>query len=298
MFKRETIKFLIPKGMLSLINSSIDYRDVVPMYINPTSVQTNYSKNISETQTIGGFVMQYWGDKITTMSIQGTTGSGGIDAINVLYEIYKSEQITFKKILLNRQQKLREDIQSTKAGIDQEVNVAQALDQMFLGGAVTNIFNGVTETMDFLKDAVNGVDNSPQTSKVNLLPTLSSLAISLDMYFQGKTYRGYIESMSITENGSNPGHFDYTIQFKSIKEYGERNNFMPWHTNPRDEAGNPIQKPRVGPNGANYNPTFPYVDAKSTPSTARSITRVTDDQVGTSQESGDSNNISRYNKIK
>lgn len=298
MFKRETIKFLIPRGTLSLLSSSIDYRDVVPMYINPTSVQTNYSKNISETQTIGGFVMQYWGDRITTMSIQGTTGSGGIDAINVLYEIYKSEQITFKKILLDRQQKLREDIQSTQAEINQEVSLGQALDQIFLGGTATNIFNGVTETMDFLKDAVNGVSNSPQTSKVNLLPTLSSLAVSLDMYFQGKTYRGYIESMNISENASSPGHFEYTIQFKSLKEYGERTNFMPWHTNPRDEAGNPIQKPKVGPNAANYNPTFPYVDAKSVGTTARSVTRVTDDQAGTSQESGDINNTSRYNKIK
>ncbi len=104
--------------------------------------------------------------------------------------------------------------------------------------------------------------------------------------------------MNVTENGSNPGHFDYTIQFKSIKEYGERNNFMPWHTNPRDEAGNPIQKPKVGPNAANYNPTFPYVDARSIETTARSITRVTDDQVGKSQESGDSNNFSRYSRIK
>ena len=88
MFVRETIKFLIPTSLLSLNTSGMADREIVPLYINPTSIQTNYTKNISETQTIGGFIIQYWGDRITTMSINGTTGSGGIDAINILYQVH------------------------------------------------------------------------------------------------------------------------------------------------------------------------------------------------------------------
>jgi hypothetical protein len=297
MFVRETIKFLIPTSLLSLNTSGMADREIVPLYINPTSIQTNYTKNISETQTIGGFIIQYWGDRITTMSINGTTGSGGIDAINILYQVYKSEQIQFKNILLKRQAELASRISEAQTA-SQETGVVdqfQALDQVLFNGAFSNIANGVSETMDFFKSAVAGNDTS-KTSSVRLLPTMSAFAVSLDMHFQGKVFRGYIDSMSITENASSPGHFDYTIQFKSLKEYGERTNFMPWHINPRDEAGKPIQKPKVGPNAANYNLSFPYVDAKSTTSTAKSVSRVTDDQVGTSNETG--NLTPRYSKIK
>ena len=297
MFVRETIKFLVPTSLLSLNASGMSDREVVPLYINPSSIQTNYTKNISETQTIGGFVIQYWGDKITTMTIGGTTGSGGIDAINILYQVYKAEQIQFKKILLKRQVDLANKVKEAETASQETgvVNTLGALDEVLFNGAFSNFANGVSETMDFFKSAVAGNDVS-RSSPVKLLPTLSAFAVSLDMHFQGKVFRGYIDSMSITENANSPGHFDYTLQFKSLKEYGERTNFMPWHINPRDESGKPIQKPKVGPNGASYNLTFPIIDAKLTTSTARSVSRVTDDQVGTSNETG--NLTPRYSKIK
>jgi hypothetical protein len=294
MFTRETIKFLIPTSLTSILSSSVGDRKVVPLYINPNSFQTNYSKNISETQTIGGFIIQYWGDRITTISIQGTTGSGGIDAINILYDVYKSEQTSFRNMMIVRRQQLQAAIKDSQSGTE-SLNVGQALDQVLLNGAFSEIANGISETMDYFKKAITGEEI--EKSSVELMPTLSAFAVSLEMHFQGKIYRGYIESMNVTESSNAPGHFDYTIQFKSLKEYGERKNFMPWHINPRDESGNPVQKPRVGPNGQNYNLSFPIVDARSVTSTARSVSRVIDDQVGTSDEIGDVNNFSRRSKI-
>jgi hypothetical protein len=294
MFTRETIKFLIPTSLTSILSSSVGDRKVVPLYINPNSFQTNYSKNISETQTIGGFIIQYWGDRITTISIQGTTGSGGIDAINILYDVYKSEQTSFRNMMIVRRQQLQAAIKDSQSGTE-SLNVGQALDQVLLNGAFSEIANGISETMDYFKKAITGEEI--EKSSVELMPTLSAFAVSLEMHFQGKIYRGYIESMNVTESSNAPGHFDYTIQFKSLKEYGERKNFMPWHINPRDESGNPVQKPRVGPNGQNYNLSFPIVDARSVTNTARSVSRVIDDQVGTSNEIGDVNNFSRRSKI-
>ena len=294
MFTRETIKFLIPTSLTSILSSSVGDRKVVPLYINPNSFQTNYSKNISETQTIGGFIIQYWGDRITTISIQGTTGSGGIDAINILYDVYKSEQTSFRDMMIVRRRQLQAAIKDSQSGTE-SLNVGQALDQVLLNGAFSEIANGISETMDYFKKAITGEEI--EKSSVELMPTLSAFAVSLEMHFQGKIYRGYIESMNVTESSNAPGHFDYTIQFKSLKEYGERKNFMPWHINPRDESGNPVQKPRVGPNGQNYNLSFPIVDARSVTNTARSVSRVIDDQVGTSNEIGDVNNFSRRSKI-
>lgn len=297
MFKRETIKFLIPTSMLSITSNSIGNRKIIPLYINPSTVQTTYSKNISETQTIGGFIIQYWGDRITTISINGTTGSGGIDAINILYEVYKAEQTSFNTNLLARRKKLQLAVENAQQGQTENPDGLRALDQVLFNGAFTDIVDGVSNTMDYFKSAITGEEIGEENKPVKLMPTLSAFAVSLEMHYQGRINRGYIDSMTVNEDGNSPGHFNYTIQFKSLKEYGERNNFMPWHTNPRDESGKPIQKPKVGPNALNYNLSFPIVDVKNVSNTARTVSRVTDDQTGTSNETGDVNNFSRRSKI-
>src|SRR6266404_5969472 len=58
---------------------------IVEMYINPQSVNYGYSKQITETRTKGGYVLQYWGENLTTLNLGGTTGTSGIEGINVLY---------------------------------------------------------------------------------------------------------------------------------------------------------------------------------------------------------------------
>lgn len=297
MFKRETIKFIIPTSMSSLLLSTAGNSRVVPLYINPTTITTNYTKNISETQTIGGFVIQYWGDKITTMSINGTTGSGGIDAINILYDVYKSEQKSFEKTLIKRRQELLDKANENKQYLDSNPTRLEAIDQVLFGGAISELASGVSETMDYFRASYTGENISGQNTKTTLMPTLSAFAVSLEMHYQGRINRGYIDNMNVTESASSPGHFDYTISFKSLKEYGERKNFMPWHTNPYDSSGNPIQKPKVGPDGLNYNPSFPVI-YPGTETTAKTISRVTDDQVGTSKETGSTSNTSRLSKIR
>jgi hypothetical protein len=297
MFKRETIKFIIPTSMSSLLLSTAGNSRVVPLYINPSTITTNYTKNISETQTIGGFVIQYWGDRITTMSINGTTGSGGIDAINILYDVYKSEQKSFEKTFIKRQQELLDKANENKQYLDSKATRLEAIDQVLFGGAISELASGVSETMDYFRASVTGENISGQNTKTTLMPTLSAFAVSLEMHYQGRINRGYIDSMNVTESANSPGHFDYTISFKSLKEYGERKNFMPWHTNPYDSSGNPIQKPKVGPDGLNYNPSFPVI-YPGTETTAKTISRVTDDQVGTSKETGSTSNTSRLSKIR
>ena len=68
----------------------------VQMYINPENFVVRDSKQITETRTKGGCVMQYWGEKLTQMTLSGTTGSSGIRGINVLRDIYRSENRGFE----------------------------------------------------------------------------------------------------------------------------------------------------------------------------------------------------------
>ena len=298
MFTRETIKFLIPTNLKSLDGPG--FRRSVPLYINPSTIQISYSKNISDTQTIGGFIVQYWGDKITILNITGSTGSGGIDAINILHSIYKSEQIEFQALLLKRQSEYKKKIEEgqKEAEANGPTNALSAIDEILFDGQLTKTWNGVGETIDFFKSQIENTGYSDERNTVSLLPTLSAFAVSLEMYFQGKIYRGYIESMSVTENASSPGLFDYNIQFKSLKEFGERKNFMPWHTNPRDESGKPKQKPTVGSSTGDYNLSFPFDSAKKTVKTASSVSKVIDDQVGTSSENNNIDQFLRFNKVR
>jgi len=71
----------------------------IEMYINPNNLQTQDRKLQNTTRTKGGYVLQYWGEELTTVSIAGNTGDGGIEALNVLRDIYRSEQIALAKFL-------------------------------------------------------------------------------------------------------------------------------------------------------------------------------------------------------
>lgn len=71
----------------------------VEMYINPTSLNFTETKTISSVKTKGGFINQYWGEELSTLTINGETGSGGIEALNVVRDIYRSEQIAVQRII-------------------------------------------------------------------------------------------------------------------------------------------------------------------------------------------------------
>jgi hypothetical protein len=55
------------------------------------------------------------------------------------------------------------------------------------------------------------------------------LALGIEMYYSGWVFRGYFESMSVTESAERIGMFDYDIAFTVTQRRGYRTNFMPWH---------------------------------------------------------------------
>jgi hypothetical protein len=52
------------------------------MLINPGNLDTSYTQLINETRTLGGFVQEFWGEQLTTLSSSGRTalsyGVGGL----------------------------------------------------------------------------------------------------------------------------------------------------------------------------------------------------------------------------
>lgn len=174
----------------------------VQMYINPENFSVAESKQITETRTKGGFVVQYWGDNLTKLSLSGTTGSSGIKGIQVLRDVYRAENHAFELVAATQMEELIEV--ATEGGLD-TANIA---------GTMFNIAH--------------------ENRKRNFIlrPTLASLALSIMLFYQGVQYRGYFTEFSMTESVQKLGLFDYNMAFTVTEVRGSRKNFMPWHKEP------------------------------------------------------------------
>jgi hypothetical protein len=191
----------------------------IEMYINPSELRIEQSKVAQSTRTKAGFIYQYAGENLTTISLSGTTGSSGIEGINLLEKIYRSEQLSFENIA-----------RTLDANPKAAASIESALTSMFSGaftGAANTIFNEIVDSV--ASAAVPDVYTQPS-------PTLASLAAAVEMNFQGVTYRGFFNSFSFTESASSPGLFEYIFSFTAYAKLGERINFMPWHRRPEGQS--------------------------------------------------------------
>lgn len=238
--KRQTLKFLVPTSLTAVKSSDLTDRTIIPVYINPNSIRIQDSKLIESSPTKGGYMTQYWGEALSILEISGTTGSGGIEAIHILRDVYRHEQIQFHKLLLERAALLSasatEEITNTSTSNVQS-GIVSAIDEL-LNGGFRSISDGIKSTIESISDAFNSASTS--SVKVELFPTIAAFAVSIDLYFQGEKFRGYFKNFNVDENAESPGLFDYSFTFEVIKRSGRRKNFMPWHRTPYDFSGNPI----------------------------------------------------------
>ena len=198
------------------------HRGYVQMYINPQQMSVDDKKDITPVRTKGGFVIQYAGENLTTISLTGTTGSAGIEGINILESIYRSEQEAFEGVA---------------RALEERLSVLQM-------GTIT----GLTSFLDpnLLQIASDSVQNFGRPQ-----PTLASLAANIELFFQGKLYRGYFTDFNVTEQVPESGHFRYTLTFVAYARQGVRRNFMPWHRQPlhpantHDSQVNPLSFPEI-----------------------------------------------------
>lgn len=237
---RQVLKFLIPVTVESLGRDDLTGRAIVPVYINPDSINISKNKNISSTQTKGGYVVQYWGEQLTEMTVRGSTGSGGIEAINILDSVYRNEITQFNKILLARATNADTSFR-TALEDSSTANIGSGLVSIFdefTNGGVSGIIDGTKSAIDEIVDAARGTtDDNP--SSVPLIPTIGAFGVSMIIFWQGVKYTGYFKNFSYSEDSSKPGLFDYDFSFTVIKQKGTRKNFMPWHRNPYDYNNEP-----------------------------------------------------------
>jgi hypothetical protein len=216
-----------PKGIRTrqLIRWRVPGLGFVDMYINPQSMDIVEKKVIQKQRTKGGYIIQYWGEELMTIRISGSTGASGIEGINILRKVYRAEQDSFMQVA----QSLADRVNSYTAGGNIANVIAQGAGQSAkdLSGSVTGgLITGLL-----------GGGSSP-----SLLPTLGSLAVSVELFYQGWVFKGFFEEFTVNETVSNgPGIFNYSLNFTVLDRRGSRDNFMPWHRQPAvtDQSGNP-----------------------------------------------------------
>lgn len=195
-----------------LIRWRIPAQGYVDMYINPQNLKIDEKKVVKYQRTKGGYIVQYWGEELTKISLDGTTAASGIEGINILYDVYRAEQSAFQRVAQS---------------------MADRLNSFSVGGSVSSLIGAASKQQlgQSIGTAVSGLFGGSSTPEV--LPTLGSLALSIELYYQGWVFKGFFENFSVTENVSNgPGVFMYTMNFVATDKRGTRTNTMPWHRMP------------------------------------------------------------------
>lgn len=208
---------------------------IVEMYVNPQSIKYGDKKHIpSPTRTRGGYIVQYWGEELGTLSISGTTGSAGVEGINVLYDVYRNEQVAMDALAL-----------AVEAAKDKQSS-GNMLDSILgSGNLLTGVGKAIGVGIDALFDQVTNVIQSGSIDPNTPKPTLASIAFQTEIYWSGWVFRGYFTSMSVTESANALGLFDYSMEFVVTQKRGLRLNFMPWHRSSTEGPSN--SDPSFGP---------------------------------------------------
>lgn len=208
---------------------------IVEMYVNPQSIKYGDKKHIpAPTRTRGGYLIQYWGEELGTLSISGTTGSSGVEGINVLYDVYRNEQVAMDTLAL-----------AIEASKDAQSNTNMIDSVLGSGNLLTGVGKAIGVGIDSLFDQVTNVIQTGSIDPSTPKPTLASIAFQTEIYWSGWVFRGYFTSMTVTESAEKLGLFDYTMEFIVTQKRGLRLNFLPWHRSATEGPSN--SDPSFGP---------------------------------------------------
>ncbi len=194
---------------------------MVQMYVNPQQIQYQERKHISRQRTKGGYVLQMWGEELGQLSISGTTGSSGVEGINILEDVYRSEQLAYDPYALAFAAEADARSELDPFGIGNPGGNLLGLGGSLLGSAVDT-------TLGMMNSAIATGSPSVQRPK----PTLASLAFSVEMYWSGWVFRGFFQDFRVDERADRLGLFDYNMTFVYTQRRGLRTNFLGWHRSP------------------------------------------------------------------
>ena len=188
---------------------------IVKMFVNPSSIQYRHQKIISKDLTKGGFSLQYHSEDLSTLNIGGTTGSSGIEGINVLYQIYRAEQYAFDATGLSLAANDQPDVLNSLIG----------------SGSSTSVLNGNVSGIGNAIGSLIGLNSGNQSLLSENINSLAQNAFTVECYYNGIVYRGYFNNMNITESAQD-FMFQYQMEFTVTQTRGMRSNYFGWNKSP------------------------------------------------------------------
>lgn len=200
----------VASNVRNIVNWFVPEIGIINMYVNPQTIDYNLRKLITPQRTKGGYIVQYWGEELTTLNIRGHTGSSGVEGLNVLYEIYRAEQYLFDPIALTMASN----------------NSISGLNSLVSG--VLSQLGGASSVLSAATQGVFGINPLGQNIQPSNIPSLASIALGIEMYYTGWVFRGFFTSFSFTESAERLGLFDYNIGFTVTQRRGYRTNSLPW----------------------------------------------------------------------
>lgn len=186
----------------------------IRMYINPSAISYVHKKIINKDRTKGGYTLQYWGEELGQLHISGTTGSSGIEGINVLYEIYRAEQYAMDSVGL-----------SLAANNASQPNLLSSL--LDTGSDTSGLLDGAIGSVAGAVGSLLGMGAANTALVANNITSLAQLAFGVEMYYNGWVYRGYFENMTVNERADN-FLLEYDMNFTVTQRRGYRQNYFPW----------------------------------------------------------------------
>ncbi len=198
----------------------------VRMYVNPNAMSIGNKKLVTKDRTKGGFTLQYWGEDLININISGTTGSAGIEGINVLYEMYRAEQLAFDSVGLS--------LQANNFNNDLSHNLINGVSSLFGSDSPTS---SIASGTGGILGGILGLDSPSNNLAVKNIPSLAQLAFGVEMYYNGWVFRGFFESMTINERADS-FPIEYQITFVATQRRGYRTNYFPWQRSASDGPSN------------------------------------------------------------
>ena len=197
----------------------------VEFMVNPRTLSNNQSKIINRTQTMTSFVEDHWGDELDTLTFQGQTATfvtGGND----LYSLKNSPGSSTQKFLasggLTDSKIQARSLLFNYAGVSSNAYEGMGINDTEIGLTVTDRRQSVSyrqfkRLVDLFR--VNGCffDSS------GMLSTRYYIMLS----YGSMSFKGYFESLDITEEASNPYKFSFTITYKvesTVFSYVDKNS--------------------------------------------------------------------------
>ncbi len=172
------------------------------LLINPSSVNVNLAKIVSRSQTMTSFVEEHWGEELDTITFTGSGAAfiwGGPAQKEPLGPIKAtSEEI---RTLYNNY------MQIPDLGTNEPVGPGDH------SGLTVKRRRNTLSYDEFRKMVWLMQGNGAEFDLHGLVRERYFIQLSYDLV----SYRGYFESMDITETADNPFRFIYTITFKSEK---------------------------------------------------------------------------------